>query len=136
VRLPNAPVLATIEENPSERIDMLITALTAVAACVAVTNCPAAAGTIPRGADTCFGQRATLLGTAADEDFVGTQGVDVIVAAGGNDTIVDLGGDDLLCGGPDATRSTAARASSVGPVTTGSTEAQDEICSWDIPVAT
>jgi hypothetical protein len=41
-----------------------------------------------------------VLGTAADEDFVGTQGVDVIVAAGGNDTIVGLGGDDLLCGGP------------------------------------
>src|SRR4051794_17430396 len=100
VRLPNGPVLTTTEETRARGTYVLIIALTAVAACVAAINCPAAAGTILRGADTCFGQQATVLDTAADEDFVGTQGVDVIVAAGGNDTIVGRGGDDLLCGGP------------------------------------
>ena len=48
---------------------------------------------------TCFGQAATIVGTALNNVINGTAGRDVIVGLGGADTINGLGGDDLICGG-------------------------------------
>lgn len=82
-----------------------------LAACVVAA--PLALWSAPAGAavPTCFGQPATIVGTAGDDALVGQSGVaDVIWAGGGNDGI--SGGDfyeedavpgraaDLLCGGP------------------------------------
>jgi Ca2+-binding RTX toxin-like protein len=50
-------------------------------------------------APTCFGQPATMVGTAGNNTMNGTAGVDVIMGMAGNDTINGLGGNDLLCGG-------------------------------------
>src|SRR6185312_17495539 len=48
---------------------------------------------------TCFGQTATVTGTAGDDTaLTGTSGADVIVGLGGNDTISGGGGNDLICG--------------------------------------
>src|SRR4051794_21214186 len=48
---------------------------------------------------TCFGQTATLTGTAGDDPaLTGTSGADVIVGLGGNDTINGGAGNDLICG--------------------------------------
>lgn len=48
---------------------------------------------------TCYGYRATKVGTNKANTITGTKGVDVIAGRGGNDTIKGLGGADLLCGG-------------------------------------
>jgi Ca2+-binding RTX toxin-like protein len=48
---------------------------------------------------TCFGETATIVGTALNNTINGTAGRDVIVALGGADRINGLGGDDLICGG-------------------------------------
>ena len=48
---------------------------------------------------TCFGQRATIVGTAGHDTLVGTAGDDVIVGLGGDDTISGGRGADRLCGG-------------------------------------
>jgi Ca2+-binding RTX toxin-like protein len=61
---------------------------------IGILAAPASAA-VPR----CFGQRATIVGTAGDDRLRGTQGRDVIVGRGGNDVIRGLGGNDLLCGG-------------------------------------
>lgn len=50
-------------------------------------------------APRCAGERATIAGTAGDDDLVGTKGHDVIAGLGGKDSIGGRGGDDLLCGG-------------------------------------
>jgi Ca2+-binding RTX toxin-like protein len=50
---------------------------------------------------TCFGKRATLVGTNRSERLVGTTGSDVIVGLGGNDLIKGLGGNDRICAGTD-----------------------------------
>jgi Ca2+-binding RTX toxin-like protein len=47
---------------------------------------------------TCFGQRATAVGTGGGDKMQGTSGPDVMVGQGGNDTIDGGGGDDLICG--------------------------------------
>ncbi len=49
---------------------------------------------------TCFGEPATIVGTAGNDTIVGTAGKDVIVGLEGNDNIEGLTGDDLICGGP------------------------------------
>ena len=46
----------------------------------------------------CGDERATIVGTSADDVIVGTDGADVIAGLGGNDQIVGLDGDDLICG--------------------------------------
>lgn len=48
---------------------------------------------------TCFGETATIVGTALNNVINGTAGRDVIVGLGGADTINGLGGNDLICGG-------------------------------------
>jgi Ca2+-binding RTX toxin-like protein len=47
----------------------------------------------------CFGDRATIVGTARADAIRGTAGDDVIVALGGADVISGRGGDDRICGG-------------------------------------
>lgn len=56
-------------------------------------------------ATTCYGRRATLVGTKRSETLRGTDGRDVIVARGGNDRVFAGKGSDLVCGGPGATSS-------------------------------
>lgn len=46
----------------------------------------------------CFGQNATIVGTAGDDTLTGTGGRDVIAGLQGNDLIFGKGGNDLLCG--------------------------------------
>ena len=48
---------------------------------------------------SCFGVRATMVGTAKADVIRGTQKRDVVVALGGADRVYGRGGDDLLCGG-------------------------------------
>lgn len=66
------------------------------------------APTAPAGADqpnTCFGRRATVIGTTQADVLVGTDRADVIVARGGSDRIFGEEGRDLICGGPGRDRS-------------------------------
>jgi hypothetical protein len=48
---------------------------------------------------SCFGARATIVGTAKADVLRGSQGRDVVVALGGADRLYGRGGHDLLCGG-------------------------------------
>ena len=49
---------------------------------------------------TCFGERATIVGTPDKKDFIlGTDGDDVIVTWGGADRVHGGDGDDLICVG-------------------------------------
>ena len=48
----------------------------------------------------CFGEPATILGTAGDDVITGTAGDDVIVTFGGNDHVVGADGFDRICLGP------------------------------------
>src|SRR5689334_7969488 len=50
-------------------------------------------------ATECQGQSTTIVGTEGDDDFQGTEGVDVVWLAGGNDRFTANGGDDVVCGG-------------------------------------
>jgi Ca2+-binding RTX toxin-like protein len=47
---------------------------------------------------TCFGKKATIVGTSHADVLRGTPRKDVIAGLGGNDVIKGLGGADLLCG--------------------------------------
>ena len=49
---------------------------------------------------TCFGVRATYVGTSGPDQFAGSSGRDVIVGLGGDDVLYGMGGNDLICGGP------------------------------------
>ncbi|HEV2755020.1 MAG TPA: calcium-binding protein [Actinomycetota bacterium] len=72
------------------RIWTAAVALAVAAPMTAATAAPAA---------TCFGKRATIVGTSDDDTLRGTPGRDVIVAAGGRDLVHGRGGNDLICGG-------------------------------------
>ena len=50
-------------------------------------------------AASCFGRRATIVGTSGNDSLFGTARRDVIVGKGGRDRIVGKGGNDLICGG-------------------------------------
>jgi len=52
---------------------------------------------------TCFGKRATIVGTRGADRLVGTRRADVIVGRGGSDEVIGRGGADLICasGGHD-----------------------------------
>lgn len=63
---------------------------------------PGAAGATP--AATCFGKKATVLGTKGNDQLFGTSGPDVIVGLGGRDTIKGGRGNDLICGKAGADR--------------------------------
>lgn len=49
-------------------------------------------------ATTCNGLKATIVGTAGNDQLRGTPGADVISGGAGDDTIIGLGGNDVLCG--------------------------------------
>jgi Ca2+-binding RTX toxin-like protein len=66
-----------------------------VVALLAVLAGGGAAQTTP---PTCFGQRATVVGTGGADKMQGTSGPDVMVGQGGDDTVDGGGGDDLICG--------------------------------------
>jgi hypothetical protein len=62
--------------------------------------CPTFAGAPASAASaTCFGHKATIVGTKRADRLVGTAGRDVIVAGRGNDRVRARGGNDLVCGG-------------------------------------
>lgn len=42
---------------------------------------------------------ATIIGTSAEDDILGTDGNDIIDAKGGHDKVEGLGGNDIICGG-------------------------------------
>nr|MBA2599846.1 hypothetical protein [Actinomycetota bacterium] len=48
---------------------------------------------------SCFGRRATIVGTDGSDVISGTRHADVIVGRGGGDRIEGNGGDDRICGG-------------------------------------
>src|ERR1044071_9489152 len=48
---------------------------------------------------TCKGLPATIIGTVADDELLGTPLTDVVQLGAGNDTFSDLGGHDVICGG-------------------------------------
>lgn len=65
-------------------------------------------GVATASAETCMGERATIVGTA-DRDIVGTHGRDVVVTNRSSE-VSTLGGDDLVCiTGPDLPRGTQAQ---------------------------
>jgi uncharacterized delta-60 repeat protein len=47
----------------------------------------------------CLGKRATIVGTANQDEILGTPRRDVIAVLGGKDKVRALGGADLICGG-------------------------------------
>jgi beta-glucanase (GH16 family) len=49
---------------------------------------------------TCFGHKATIVGTNGDDHLVGTRARDIIVAGRGHDRVSARRGNDLVCGGP------------------------------------
>ena len=56
-------------------------------------------GTVTINVGSCFGQAATVVGTAGNDALKGTRGRDVIVALGGKDTVRSFAGKDLICTG-------------------------------------
>ena len=61
----------------------------------------AVAGTAPATVSpTCFGHKATIVGTNGGDQLVGTAARDVIVAGRGHDRVSARQGNDLVCGGP------------------------------------
>ncbi|WP_158939559.1 DUF11 domain-containing protein [Streptomyces sp. NRRL S-87] len=55
--------------------------------------------TVNAAGPTCFGEPATITGTAGDDQINGTPGRDVIIAGAGHDTVNGHNGPDLICGG-------------------------------------
>lgn len=60
--------------------------------------------TAQAAAPTCFGKKATIVGTKQADRLVGTDRRDVIVGLGGDDRIQGGRGADLICGGGGADR--------------------------------
>jgi Ca2+-binding RTX toxin-like protein len=58
-----------------------------------------ASASLKAGRPTCFGRRATLVGSSGRDVIEGTSRRDVIVAGAGNDLIRSLGGVDFVCAG-------------------------------------
>lgn len=46
---------------------------------------------------SCWGQPATIVGTAGDDVITGTNGPDVVVSGDGNDNVYGAGGNDRIC---------------------------------------
>jgi beta-glucanase (GH16 family) len=67
----------------------------AAVSAVAFLGAPAAAAS-----QTCFGHKATIVGTSRSDRLVGTAARDVIVAGRGHDRIYARRGNDLVCSGP------------------------------------
>ena len=72
-----------------------------VLAAVFVIAALAGAGTTSAAvAPTCFGHRATIVGTDRADHLVGTPARDIIVSGRGHDRVSAGQGNDLVCGGP------------------------------------
>jgi hypothetical protein len=67
----------------------------ALVSALAFLGAPAAAAS-----QTCFGHKATIVGTNGDDHLVGTAARDIIVAGRGHDRVSARQGNDLVCGGP------------------------------------
>jgi beta-glucanase (GH16 family) len=67
----------------------------ALVSALAVRGAPGAAAS-----QTCFGHKATIVGTNGDDHLVGTAARDIIVAGRGHDRVRARRGNDLVCGGP------------------------------------
>ncbi|WP_109508342.1 calcium-binding protein [Nocardioides speluncae] len=79
------------------------TGWTGAALLLAMLTAPAAGGAAA-AVPTCFGKKATIVGTEKTDRLFGTDGPDVIVGRGGDDVIKGRGGDDLICGNYGADR--------------------------------
>ena len=79
--------------NPTTK-RVVLAAVFAIAA-LAVTGTASAAVS-----PTCFGHRATIVGTNGGDQLVGTAARDIIVAGRGHDRVSARQGNDLVCGGP------------------------------------
>lgn len=86
--LPNREVV-----NPTATRVVLTLICSIAALAVAETESAAAS-------PTCFGHKATIVGTNAADHLVGTAARDVIAAGRGHDRVSARGGNDLVCGGP------------------------------------
>lgn len=64
-------------------------------ALVTAISLPVEANAAP--SNSCFGRRATIIGTAGDDKIEGTAGADVIVALGGADYVDGKEGNDRIC---------------------------------------
>jgi beta-glucanase (GH16 family) len=73
---------------------VLATVVAAIAALHVLGTASAAAS------PSCFGHRATIVGTRGADHLVGTAARDVIVARRGHDRVYAREGNDLVCGGP------------------------------------
>jgi hypothetical protein len=73
----------------------LVVGAIALVSALAFLGAPAAAAS-----PSCFGHRATIVGTSRSDHLVGTAARDVIVAGRGNDHVYGRRGNDLVCGGP------------------------------------
>jgi beta-glucanase (GH16 family) len=67
----------------------------ALVSALAFLGAPAAAAS-----QTCFGHKATIVGTNGDDHLVGTAARDIVVAGRGHDRVSARQGNDLVCGGP------------------------------------
>jgi len=67
----------------------------------------AAAGSASAAVPSCFGEKATIVGTNKADFLMGTDASDVIVGLGGDDTIKGFYGDDRICGGSGNDKLTA-----------------------------
>jgi hypothetical protein len=67
----------------------------ALVSALAFLGAPAAAAS-----QTCFGHKATIVGTNGDDHLIGTAARDIVVAGRGHDRVSARQGNDLVCGGP------------------------------------
>ena len=73
---------------------VVLVAVLAIGALVFIGTASAAAS------PTCFGHKATIVGTDGGDRLVGTAARDIIVAGRGHDRVIARQGNDLVCGGP------------------------------------
>ena len=64
---------------------------------IALTLAMVFVGAPAQAAPTCFGKRATIVGSPDRESIVGTSGGDVIVGTANSEVIHGRGGNDLIC---------------------------------------
>src|SRR5687767_8308997 len=95
VRVLAAPLA---ERSPPHNMSTALTSGLRRSALAALLTCAAVAISSPiaAAAPTCFGRRASLVGTERADRIVGTPGPDIVTARGGDDVILGRGGGDLV----------------------------------------
>jgi beta-glucanase (GH16 family) len=97
----NLPRVVKPETSPAEEKLVNPTTKRVVLAAVLAIAALALTGTASAAVSpTCFGHRATIVGTNGGDQLVGTPARDVIVAGRGRDRVNARQGNDLVCGGP------------------------------------